>query len=96
MEKHRTNVTRKKLGKKSRFHKSIPDVVSSSHKQATNDNSNTSTLFLSNFPDSFNAKDTWEIFQSYWEIQEVFIPGKRDKHGNRFGFARFVDVQDVC
>ena len=45
MEKHRTNVTRKKLGKKSRFNKNIPDVVSSSHKQATNDNSNTSTLF---------------------------------------------------
>ncbi|KAG5047175.1 hypothetical protein JHK86_016581 [Glycine max] len=46
--------------------------------------------------DSFNAKDMWEIFQSYWEIQEVFIPVKRDKCGNHFGFARFVDVHDVC
>lgn len=27
-------------------------------------------------------------------MREVFIPPKKDKLGKRFGFVRFVDVQD--
>ncbi|XP_057418659.1 uncharacterized protein LOC130712860 [Lotus japonicus] len=36
----------------------------------------------------------WRIFQDWGRVWEVFIPNKRDKGGNRFGFVRFSDVTE--
>ncbi|PNY01681.1 hypothetical protein L195_g024982 [Trifolium pratense] len=35
------------------------------------------------------------VFQHYGDIVEVVIPARRDKRGERFGFARFVKVDDI-
>ncbi|GAU45815.1 hypothetical protein TSUD_115030 [Trifolium subterraneum] len=56
---------------------------------------NTTTFFITNFPDTITAEDMWEAFARYWRVGEVFIPAKRDKFGKRFGFARFADVSDA-
>ncbi|CAK8560381.1 unnamed protein product [Lathyrus sativus] len=41
-----------------------------------------------------NAKDLVEVFKVYGVISEVFIPGRRDKRGRRFGFAKFRKVHN--
>ncbi|CAK8534101.1 unnamed protein product [Lathyrus sativus] len=41
-----------------------------------------------------NAKDLFEVFKVYGVISEVFFSAKRDKRGNRFGFAKFQKVHD--
>jgi hypothetical protein len=56
---------------------------------------NITTYFFTNFPDSFGAKEMFNAFQYYGDINEVVIPAKRDKGGGRFGFARFNRVVDA-
>lgn len=51
-------------------------------------------FFFTSFLDYFSAKDMFEEFQSYGDIDEVVIPSKRDIRGNQYGFVRFFDVKD--
>ncbi|GLT34095.1 hypothetical protein SLA2020_086370 [Shorea laevis] len=37
----------------------------------------------------------WQRFQECGKVVDVFVPGKRDKWGKRFGFVRMEGVQDV-
>ncbi|KAI5421039.1 hypothetical protein KIW84_044759 [Lathyrus oleraceus] len=46
-------------------------------------------FFFISFLDYFSAKDMFEEFQSYGDIDEVVIPSKRDIRGNQYGFVRF-------
>lgn len=52
------------------------------------------TLFFTNFPENFYAKQMLKAFLYYGEFEEVVIPAKRDKLGKRFGFARAVNVYE--
>ncbi|XP_057432259.1 uncharacterized protein LOC130725013 [Lotus japonicus] len=36
----------------------------------------------------------WEVFSRWGEVQEVFIPFKRNREGRKFGFVRFFVVSD--
>ncbi|XVF38174.1 hypothetical protein REPUB_Repub20aG0077700 [Reevesia pubescens] len=58
----------------------------------------TSFLF-SNFPDGWSPKDLWYMFARFCtglgRIADVFIPGRKDRKGDNFGFVRFKDVKDV-
>lgn len=47
------------------------------------------TFFFRNFPDYCSAEDLRRKFEVVGKVKEVFIPAKRDKAGNRFGFVRF-------
>ncbi|XP_058732793.1 uncharacterized protein LOC131604365 [Vicia villosa] len=58
------------------------------------DNENLSTFFFTEFDEKCKAKDVYEVFMKMGEIDEVFIPSKRDKRGRRYGFARFFNVKD--
>jgi hypothetical protein len=62
------------------------------HPESTN---NTTTFYITNFPDDISASDIWTSFDRYWRVGEVYIPAKIDRLGKRFGFARFVDVTDA-
>lgn len=52
------------------------------------------SFFFSDFPDSHRAKDMLSAFAYYGKVVEVVIPPKTNKWGKRFGFVRFIDVQD--
>ncbi|CAK8534102.1 unnamed protein product [Lathyrus sativus] len=54
----------------------------------------TTSFFVIEFSENMNAKDLFEVFKVYGVISEVFISAKRDKRGNRFGFAKFRKVHD--
>nr|GEU46333.1 glucose-methanol-choline oxidoreductase, FAD/NAD(P)-binding domain protein [Tanacetum cinerariifolium] len=44
-------------------------------------------IFVTNFPDSFNAKDLWRVCNQYGTVIDTFIPNRRSKLNKRFGFA---------
>ncbi|GKV22179.1 hypothetical protein SLEP1_g32064 [Rubroshorea leprosula] len=57
----------------------------------------TSYLFT-NFPQNWSPKRLWYLFATYGaglgRIVDVFIPKKKDRKGNCFGFVRFSGVKD--
>ncbi|GJW07863.1 RNA-directed DNA polymerase, eukaryota, reverse transcriptase zinc-binding domain protein [Tanacetum coccineum] len=47
------------------------------------------SLFVTNFPDTCSAKDLFNSCKQYGYVVDAFIPLKRSKAGKRFGFVRF-------
>ncbi|GLT90263.1 hypothetical protein SLE2022_082060 [Rubroshorea leprosula] len=50
-------------------------------------------FFFYNFPEACRAEDLWFHFQKFGRVVDVYVPGRRDKRGNRFGFVRMIGVQ---
>lgn len=48
------------------------------------------TFFFRNFPENYSGEQMRGKFEEIGRIHEVFIPQKRDKLGNKFGFVRFL------
>ncbi|GKE20921.1 nucleotide-binding alpha-beta plait domain-containing protein, partial [Tanacetum coccineum] len=67
------------------YRRSLEDEV---HKIST-------SIFVTNFPDQFCAKDFWKVCNQYGNVVDAFIPYRRSKLGKRFGFVRFIKVIDV-
>jgi hypothetical protein len=55
----------------------------------------TTSFFFTNFPDEVQAMELWALFAKHGRVGEVYIPNKRDKWGNRFGFVIFKEVKSV-
>nr|GEX66642.1 RNA-directed DNA polymerase, eukaryota, reverse transcriptase zinc-binding domain protein [Tanacetum cinerariifolium] len=53
------------------------------------------SIFVTNFPESFSAKDFFQSCKQYGHVVDSFIPLKRSKEGKRFGFVRFINVFSV-
>nr|GEZ08024.1 nucleotide-binding alpha-beta plait domain-containing protein [Tanacetum cinerariifolium] len=53
------------------------------------------SVFVTNFLDQFNAKELWNTCKPYGFVVDAFIPTRRSKAGKRFGFVRFINVFDV-
>nr|GEX79029.1 nucleotide-binding alpha-beta plait domain-containing protein [Tanacetum cinerariifolium] len=53
------------------------------------------SIFVTNFPDKFGAKDLWNACNAYGHVVDAYIPDRRSKIGKRFGFVRFIKVTDV-
>ncbi|GJR95932.1 nucleotide-binding alpha-beta plait domain-containing protein, partial [Tanacetum coccineum] len=67
-----------------------------SYRSKEDDVSRISTsIFVTNFPDSFKAKDLFHVCKQYGHVVDSFIPMKRTKEGKRFGFVRFINVFSV-
>jgi hypothetical protein len=55
----------------------------------------TTSFFFTNFPEDVKVVELWSIFAKHGRVGEVYIPKKRDKRGNRFGFVKFKEVKCV-
>nr|GEZ23354.1 nucleotide-binding alpha-beta plait domain-containing protein [Tanacetum cinerariifolium] len=67
-----------------------------SYRSKEDDVSRISTsIFVTNFPDSFSAKDLFHSCKQYGHVVDLFIPLKRSKEGKRFSFVRFINVFNV-
>ncbi|GJY55727.1 nucleotide-binding alpha-beta plait domain-containing protein [Tanacetum coccineum] len=67
-----------------------------SYRSKEDDVSRISTsIYVSNFPESFFAKDLFHSCKQYGHVVDTFIPSKRSKDGKRFGFVRFINVFNV-
>nr|GEZ77274.1 nucleotide-binding alpha-beta plait domain-containing protein [Tanacetum cinerariifolium] len=53
------------------------------------------SIYVSNFPESFSAKDLFHSCKQYGHVVDTFIPFKRPKDGKRFGFVLFINVFNV-
>ncbi|GJU68843.1 RNA-directed DNA polymerase, eukaryota, reverse transcriptase zinc-binding domain protein [Tanacetum coccineum] len=53
------------------------------------------SFFVMNFPESLDAKGLWKEFQPFGRIVDAFIANKRLKIGKRFGFVRFLGVNNA-
>nr|GEU39486.1 RNA-directed DNA polymerase, eukaryota, reverse transcriptase zinc-binding domain protein [Tanacetum cinerariifolium] len=50
------------------------------------------SLFITNFPESTSAKELFNACKQYGHVVDTFIPTKRSKARKRFGFVRFINV----
>nr|GEU54307.1 nucleotide-binding alpha-beta plait domain-containing protein [Tanacetum cinerariifolium] len=50
------------------------------------------SIFVTNFPESFSAKDLFHSCKQYGHVVDTFIPRKWSKARKRFGFVRFINV----
>ncbi|GJT33083.1 RNA-directed DNA polymerase, eukaryota [Tanacetum coccineum] len=53
------------------------------------------SIYVTNFPESTNAKELFHACKAYGHVVDSFIPNKRAKNGKRFGFVRFINVFDI-
>ncbi|GJR58436.1 RNA-directed DNA polymerase, eukaryota, reverse transcriptase zinc-binding domain protein [Tanacetum coccineum] len=53
------------------------------------------SIYVTNFPNSFSAKDLFQVCKQYGHVVDSFIPEKKSKVGKRFGFVRFINVFNV-
>nr|GEV85773.1 nucleotide-binding alpha-beta plait domain-containing protein [Tanacetum cinerariifolium] len=54
-----------------------------------------SSIFVTNFPDKFTAKELWTVCNQYGNVIDAFIPDRRSKSGKKFGFVRFIKIFDI-
>ncbi|KAH1030124.1 hypothetical protein J1N35_046059, partial [Gossypium stocksii] len=59
------------------------------------ENGNVVTVFVYNIPISMHWKGLWALFGYHGEVVDAFIPTKRCRNGQRFGFVRFSNERDV-
>ncbi|GJS55570.1 cytochrome P450 [Tanacetum coccineum] len=52
------------------------------------------TYYFTNFPSNWNHSTMFEVFKRYGHVDDVFIAGKRNVQGKRFGFATFMGVHN--
>ncbi|GKV30573.1 hypothetical protein SLEP1_g39374 [Rubroshorea leprosula] len=59
---------------------------------------NATSYLFSDFPENWSSKRLWFLFATYGaglgRIVDVFIPRKKDRKDNKFGFVRFSEVRD--
>ncbi|GKA98527.1 RNA-directed DNA polymerase, eukaryota, reverse transcriptase zinc-binding domain protein [Tanacetum coccineum] len=53
------------------------------------------SIFVTNFPETFTAKDLFHSCKQYGHVVDSFIPFMKTKEGKRFGFVRFINVFNV-
>nr|GEY37642.1 nucleotide-binding alpha-beta plait domain-containing protein [Tanacetum cinerariifolium] len=53
------------------------------------------SIYVTNFPDLFTAKDLWKVYNQYGTVIDSFISNRRSKSGKRFGFVRFNKIFDL-
>ncbi|GKB72964.1 nucleotide-binding alpha-beta plait domain-containing protein [Tanacetum coccineum] len=53
------------------------------------------SIYVTNFPNHFSYRDLWRACDDYEKVIDVFIPNKRSKYGNRYGFVRFIKIGDI-
>nr|GEU76677.1 hypothetical protein [Tanacetum cinerariifolium] len=58
-------------------------------------NNISTSIFVTNFPDSTTTRDLWRMCNQYGNVIDAFFPNRRPKAGKHFGFVRFIKVFEV-
>ncbi|KAK8630032.1 hypothetical protein V6N13_078843 [Hibiscus sabdariffa] len=53
------------------------------------------TVFVSNLPPRLHWQGLWFAFVRYGEVIDAFIPAKKSKTDFRYGFVRFLKLEDA-
>ncbi|PWA67833.1 hypothetical protein CTI12_AA299060 [Artemisia annua] len=65
------------------------------HTTHAENSTNTTTFYFTNFPSNWDHSVMKDIFAKYGLVEDVYIGRKRNTQGKRFGFARFLNVQNI-
>nr|GEX25457.1 nucleotide-binding alpha-beta plait domain-containing protein [Tanacetum cinerariifolium] len=96
-DKRRANdrlIGRPRRERRSPFNPNFVDMGSQRSKEDDVARISTS-IFVTNFPENFTAKDLFNTCNEYGYVVDSFIPLKRSKVRKRFGFVRFINVFSV-
>ncbi|KAJ0751173.1 putative RNA recognition motif domain, nucleotide-binding alpha-beta plait domain superfamily [Helianthus annuus] len=55
---------------------------------------NTTSFFISNLPDACDQASLWSAFEHLDNLEDAFVPIKKDRAGNKFGFIKLSNVSD--
>ncbi|KAM0000849.1 putative RNA recognition motif domain, nucleotide-binding alpha-beta plait domain superfamily [Helianthus debilis subsp. tardiflorus] len=55
---------------------------------------NATSFFISNLPESCTRDSLWRAFEHLSNLEDVFVPAKKDRAGNRFGFVKLSNIKD--
>ncbi|GKD46347.1 nucleotide-binding alpha-beta plait domain-containing protein [Tanacetum coccineum] len=53
------------------------------------------SLFFTNFPDSWDSTALWKMFSMYGKVVDGYIAFKKTKKDTRFGFVRFINFRHL-
>ena len=53
------------------------------------------SVFVTNFPNHFTARDLWNVCLAYGNVIDVYIPFKKSKAGKKFAFVHFIRVDNL-
>lgn len=53
------------------------------------------TFLFTEFSEDCGAKELYNVFKEYGNVDEVIIPPKKDVRGKRYGFVRFFDMGEA-
>ncbi|KAJ0576189.1 putative RNA recognition motif domain, nucleotide-binding alpha-beta plait domain superfamily [Helianthus annuus] len=56
---------------------------------------NATSFFISNLPESCNHVMLWKAFGVFENLVDAFVPLKKDRVGNKFGFIKLSKVNDT-
>ncbi|GKC81516.1 RNA-directed DNA polymerase, eukaryota, nucleotide-binding alpha-beta plait domain protein, partial [Tanacetum coccineum] len=72
--------------------------ISQRSSSSTNEDQNqriSKSVFITNFPGHFSARDLWNVCLAYGTVIDVYIPFKKSKAGKKFAFVRFIKVKNL-
>ncbi|KAJ0805701.1 putative RNA recognition motif domain, nucleotide-binding alpha-beta plait domain superfamily [Helianthus annuus] len=55
---------------------------------------NATSFFISNLPDDCNRDSLWHAFEHLDNLEDAFVPFKKDKAGCKFGFLKLSNISD--
>ncbi|GKB97847.1 RNA-directed DNA polymerase, eukaryota [Tanacetum coccineum] len=70
-------------------------IPKKSHPNFREEHKSFSSIFVSNIPWNASVQDLWDICNKWGVVIDVYIAAKRSKSGHRFGFVRFINVNDI-
>ncbi|KAJ0577119.1 putative RNA recognition motif domain, nucleotide-binding alpha-beta plait domain superfamily [Helianthus annuus] len=53
------------------------------------------TFYVGNLPEDCSSYLLWDVFRNFGNMSDAYVPRKKDKKGNTFGFLRFKGVRDA-
>ncbi|CAI9296160.1 unnamed protein product [Lactuca saligna] len=80
------------------FAYSLPDVVHLCSLRLGREfeiNGKAVSFYFQNFPLDWNETALWQTFKRYETVVDVYIAKKLNRNGRKFGFVRFIRVQDI-
>lgn len=73
----------------------VPHWDSFKSSEAVQEGMKVTSFFISDFPEKCKEEDLGGLFGCIGDLVEVVIAPRRNSGGKRFGFSRFVEVEDA-
>ncbi|GKB49676.1 cytochrome P450 [Tanacetum coccineum] len=83
------------IGKRNRHLRSTHKTIKETNPVYNKTSHNTITFHFTNFPTNWDHVVMKDILAKYGKVVDVYIAGKRNMHGKRFGFAKFEDIHNA-